>query len=276
MISSLVIVFREMLEMALIIGVLLAATKGVRGSRRWIGLGIVGGLAGAVFFGMFMEQMEGAFEGDGEFIFNAGVLLVAASLIAWTVFWMGRHGREMSDRMKRVGGSVSCGDLPHASLAIVALTAVMREGSEAAFFLFGAAQAASGDGWSMLGGGLLGAGAALTAGALIYFGLLRIPVKQLFSVASCLLILLAAGMASQATWNLVAIDWLPPIVDTLWNSSSILPQDSLPGELLQVLVGYDEEPSGIQVIVFVASLAAMAISYYRLLVKVKPETLRTS
>jgi high-affinity iron transporter len=264
MISSLVIVFREMLEMVLVVGVLLAATSGMHGSRQWIGLGIFGGLIGAVFFGLFMEQMENAFEGDGEFIFNAVVLLLASVLISWTVFWMSRHGCEMSIRMKEVGNSVKQGDLPHRALAIIALSAVMREGSEAAFFLFGAAQGMDEGGWSMLIGGLTGAAAALFAGGLLYFGLVRIPVKQMFSVAGWLLMLLAAGMVSQATWNLVAIEWLPPVVDTLWNSSAVLSQESLLGEVLHVLIGYDDQPSGLQVIVFVVSLTVLASLYYRL------------
>jgi high-affinity iron transporter len=264
MISSLVIVFREMLEMVLVVGVLLAATRAMPGCRRWIGLGVLGGLIGAVFFGLFMEQMENSFEGDGEFIFNAVVLLLASVLISWTVFWMSRHGRKMSERMKQVGSSVKEGDLPRRALAIVALSAVMREGSEAAFFLFGAARGIAEEGWSLLIGGLTGAAAALLVGGLLYFGLVRIPVKQLFSVAGWLLMLLAAGMVSQATWNLVAIEWLPPLVDTLWNSSSVLSQESILGEVLHVLMGYDDQPSGLQVIVFVVSLALLASLYYRL------------
>jgi len=275
MISSLVIVFREMLEMVLVVGVLMAATHGMPGSRKWIGIGVFGGLMGAGFFGLFMEQMEASFDGEGEFIFNAVILLLASVLIAWTVFWMSRHGREMSQRMKQVGASVKGGDLAYSALAVVALSAVMREGSEAVFFLFGAAQGIHEDGWSMLIGGLIGAGSALVIGCLLYLGLVRIPVKQLFSVAGWLLMLLAAGMASQATWNLVVIGWLPPLVDPLWNSSSMLSSSSVFGELLHVLVGYDDQPSALQVIVFAVSLMVMVALNQRLQShRVRMETVR--
>ncbi|ATX80493.1 high-affinity iron transporter [Mariprofundus aestuarium] len=273
MIASLVIVFREMLEMVLVVGVLMAATQGVPGSRKWIGIGVFGGLMGAGFFGLFMEQMEASFEGEGEFIFNAVILLLASLLIAWTVFWMSSHGREMSQRMRLAGVSVKGGELPYAALAVVALSAVMREGSEAVFFLFGAAQSIHEDGWSMLIGGLMGAGSALVIGSLVYLGLVRIPVKQLFSVAGWLLMLLAAGMASQATWNLVVIGWLPALVDPLWNSSSILSSSSMYGELLHVLVGYDDQPSALQVIVFAVSLMVMVTLKQRLQPQ-KMETVR--
>ena len=264
MISSLIIAFREMLEMVLVLGVLMAATRGLAGSRQWIGLGALCGLMAALFFGLFMEQLEASFEGDGEFVFNAAVLFTASALIAWTVFWMSRHGREASQRMKQMGVSVMQGELPGTALMIVAFSAVMREGAEAAFFLFGAAQTVAQDGYEMLTGGLLGAVVALLVGTLLYLGLVRIPLNKLFAVAGWLLMLLAAGMASQGVWNLVAIGWLPPLVDPLWNSSELLSQSSMFGELLHVLVGYDDQPSALQVIVFAASLSLMCLIYYRL------------
>lgn len=136
MIAALVIVFREMLEMALVVGILLAATRGMPDSRRWIGAGVCGGLTGALFFGLFMGQLESSFAGNGEFIFNAVVLSLASVLIAWTVFWMSRHGHELSGRLKQTGASVREGKLPYTALAVVALSAVMREGSEAVFSLW--------------------------------------------------------------------------------------------------------------------------------------------
>ncbi len=262
MISSLVIVFREMLEMVLVIGVLLAATRGLRTSRRWIGLGICVGLVGAALFALFMEEVEASFDGDGEFIFNAAILALASVLIAWTVLWMGRHGREMANRMRQVGTSVRDGGAPYMALAVVAFAAVLREGGEAVFFLFGAAQAAEGEGlWF---GGLLGAGAALLTGGLLYAGLVRIPVQRMFSVAGWLLMLLAAGMASQAAANLVLIEWLPPLIDPLWNTSAWLSQESLAGEFLHVLIGYDEAPSALQMLVFAVSLSLMAWLWLRM------------
>ena len=263
MIAALVIVFREMLEMALVVGLLLAATSGMAGARRWIAAGVGAGLMGALFFGLFMEQMEAAFEGNGEFIFNAVVLLLASLLLAWTVFWMGRHGHEISGHIQQTGAAVREGGLPCTALAIIALSAVMREGSEAVFFLYGAAMGAGQDGTQMLWGGLIGSGAALAVGAVAYLGLVRVPLRKLFTVSGWLLMLLAAGMASQASWNLVAIEWLPPVVDVLWNSSALLSEESLPGQLLQVMIGYDDEPTGLQVIVFFAALAAMmAVNSY--------------
>jgi high-affinity iron transporter len=258
MISSFIIVFREMLEMALVLGVLLAATRGTATTRHWIGIGGSVGLLGAVIVALLMEELESAMDGDGEFLFNAIVLALASLMIGWTVIWMQHHSRQMTERIKAIGRSVIEGSLPHTALFFVSLAAVMREGSEAFFFLFGFAQSGE-ETVSLVTGGLVGMMTGVLVGYLVYRGLIYIPLKHLFQVTGWLLMLLAAGMASQAAWNLVVIDVLPPIIDTLWNSSAWLSQESLIGEILHVLVGYDDSPSAMQLLVFVIALGLMLL-----------------
>lgn len=257
MISALVIVFREMLEMSLVLGVLLAATRGMPGSRRWIGLGGIAGAGGAILIALFMEELENSVTGDGEFLFNAGLLMLASVLIAWTVIWMSRNGREMAARMRHVGQSVVEGELPRTALAIVSMTAVMREGGEAVFFLFGAAKSIQDDGFSMMLGGFLGVALGALVGYVIYKGLVHIPLKHLFGVIGWVLILLAAGMASQAVQNLVVIGVLPPLIDPIWNSSGWLPESGFLGEVLHVMIGYSDHPSGMQILIFLLSLVVI-------------------
>jgi len=263
MMSAMVIVFREVLEMSIVLGVLMAATAGSLESRRWIGFGTLLGLLGAVVVALFMAELESSMDGDGEFVFNAVLLSLAAILIAWTVIWMTKHGREMSARMRQVGQSVAEGDLPGTALFFVTLAAVIREGSEAVFFLFGAAQSAQQDGWDIVWGGTVGLLLGAAIGFILYRGLIRIPVKHMFLVVGWLLMLLAAGMASQAAANLVVVDMLPALVDTLWDTSKLLSMESIPGELLHVLMGYDDRPSGMQVLVFAVFLALVLMVKYR-------------
>lgn len=258
MLSALVIVFREVLEMSLVIGMLLAATEGLAGARRRIVLGAVTGLSGAVLVAWLMDVLENAASGNGEFIYNAILLGMASVMIAWTVIWMTRHGREMAARMRHVGQSVSEGSLPGMALTVATFAAVIREGGEAVFFLSGAAREAGSSAYGMLAGGFSGLALGALLGFAIYRGMLRIPTRYVLQVTGWLLMLLAAGMASQAAWNLVVIGAIPPLVDTLWNTSSWLPQSGFAGALLHVMVGYDDQPSGMQVLVFIVSLLTMA------------------
>ncbi len=259
MTSSLIIVFREVLEMTLVISIMLAATAGLEGARRWIGAGVLAGLAGAVAVALLAGLIEDAASGVGEDLFNAAVLIVASLMIAWTVIWMSQHGRELAMKIKKVGHSVVEGDTPFMALAIVVAIAVLREGSEVVLFLYGAATAAQGDTSSLVTGGLIGLSMGVLTGAAIYYGLIRIPTGRIFLVTGCLLAVLAAGMASHASGYLVAANIIPSLGQPLWDSSSLIPEAGWLGQFLHVMIGYDDHPSGMQVVVFLASLGVIAV-----------------
>ena len=77
---------------------------------------------------------------------------------------------------------------------------------------------------------------------LLYRGLLTIPVRHLFSVTGAMIALLAAGMAGQAAAILSGADLIPTWGLDVWNSSALLPENSLIGRTLHVLIGYSERP----------------------------------
>ncbi len=259
MTSTLLIVFRETLEMALVISIVMAATCELPGSRRWIAAGIGAGLAGAVVVAGLAGAIAAAISGMGQELFHASVLFLAAGLLAWTVVWMQKHGRELSVHLRDVSQSVTEGERPGTVLAVVVGLAVLREGSEVVLFLNGVVAAGQTDTILMLSGGVLGLCLAAGLSALAYAGLVRIPHKHLFSVTSWLLTLLAAGMTAQAAHYLVMVDVLPALGQPLWDSSSLLAESSVIGQLLHVLIGYDDRPSGMQVLSFVAMLLIVMI-----------------
>ncbi len=252
MTASMVIVFREALEAALVIGIVLAATRGLPRSRLWIMVGGFFGIVGAGVVAALAETISQAAAGIGQELFNAVVLLTAAGVLAWTVVWMREHGRAWSARMTQVGRSVAEGDASAGVLAIVVGLAVLREGAEVVLFLYGIASGGMGAG--MVTGGLAGLLLGAMAGGLMYVGLLRIPARHLFSVIAALLTLLAAGMASQGAAFLVMADVLPALAQPLWDTSSMLPQQSLVGQVLHALAGYSDRPSGMQALAFAVTL----------------------
>jgi high-affinity iron transporter len=246
------LVFREVLEAALIISVVCAATRGVprRGSfvLGGIGLGVVGALLVAVGADYIATLAGGA----GQDIFNAGVLLSAVVMIGWHVIWMSSHGRELAEHMRSVGGAVKAGARSLTLLLTVVALAVLREGSEIVLFLYG--MAAGGIGRGGLAVGIaLGVGAGAILGFALYFGLLRIPIKHFFSVTNAMLILLAAGLASTAAGFLVQSDLLPTWGSQIWNTSHLLSDDSLLGRTLGILIGYKAAPAGVQIVFYLAT-----------------------
>ncbi len=257
MLATAVIVFREVLEAALIIGIVLAATRGVAGRAMWVANGIAAGLVGAIVVAIFAGAIASAASGMGQEIFNAIVLLIAVSMLGWHNIWMKRHGREMSISMKLVGQAVRGGAKPMYVLAVVVGLAVLREGAEVVLFLHGVAASAANSAGSIAAGGAVGLALGTAMGGLLYFGLLRIPSRYLFSVTGWLILLVAAGMAAQAAAFLVQADLLPALGDSLWDSSSLVSDGSLVGKSLHALVGYTARPSGIQLVFYAATIAVI-------------------
>jgi high-affinity iron transporter len=258
MLGALVIVFREVLEAGLIVGIVMAATRGVAGRGRWILTGIGAGVLGACVVAAFAGVISQAFEGSGQELFNAGVLATAVVMLMWHNAWMARHGREIAAEMRNIGTAVSEGAKPLTALAIVVGLAVLREGSEVVLFLYGIL--ASGTSGSALAlGSVLGilAGAAFTG--LTYFGLLAIPQRYIFSVTSWLIALLAAGMAAGAVQFLNNAGFAEVLGNTVWDTSWLLSEGSLLGKLLHTLIGYTERPTELQLTVYIGTLFAMGL-----------------
>ena len=254
MLATALIVFREVLEAALVIGIVMAATEGVAGRNRWICTGIGMGTSGAVLVAFFADVIAGAVAGLGQEIFNALILFLAVGMLGWHNVWMGRHGRELATEAASIGQSVKSGQRPLYALALAVGLAVLREGSETVLFLYGISAGDDGSLSDLLGGGGIGFVLGATAGAGLYFGLLRIPPARLFSVTSWMILLLAAGLAAQAAVFLVQADLLPDLGSTIWDTSAILTDESIPGRILHTLIGYVARPSGIQVIFYLATL----------------------
>lgn len=258
MLAAALIVFREVFEAGLVIGIVLSATRGVPGRGAWVGGGVLGGLLGACVIAVFAGAIGDALQGSGQEVLNGAVLLVAAGMLGWHMLWMSTHGREMATDMRALGRSVSEGSRTLAALAVVVGVAVLREGAEVVLFLYGLV--AGGEGWLALGGGITAGlvGGSLVA-ALLYLGLVAIPTRRLFAVTNLLLGFLAAGMAAQGIGFLIQADLVSPLVPQLWDTSAVLDEKSLPGRALHALVGYTDRPAGLQVLVYVVVLAALLL-----------------
>jgi high-affinity iron transporter len=254
MLATAIIVFREVLEAALVVGIVLAASRGVPRRAIWVGGGVALGGLGAALVAAGADAIAAAVNGVGQELFNAAILFTAVAMLGWHNIWMTRHGRELAGAAASLGRAVAGGSQPLYALASVVGIAVLREGSEIVLFLYGIAVASGAGAIGMLPGGLLGLAGGVGVGALMYFGLLAIPLRRLFTVTSWLILLLAAGMASQGAAFLMQANLLPALGNNVWNTSSLLSETSLVGLLLHVLIGYSAQPAGIQVVFYLATI----------------------
>src|SRR6185369_7334976 len=198
MLATLIIVFREVFEAGLIVGIVLAVTGSVPHRNSWIGGGVLTGIMAACVVAAFAGALSQLFEGMGQELFNAAILAVAVIMLTWHNVWMASHGRELAGQLRAAGQAVADGSKSLLALAVVVGVAVLREGSEVALFLYGVATSDGGSGASFLAGGLIGLVMGGVVCLLTYRGLMRIPPRALFATTTTLITLLAAGMATQA------------------------------------------------------------------------------
>jgi high-affinity iron transporter len=256
MIGALIIVFREVIEAGLIIGIVMAATQTVGGSRRWIWAGVLAGILGSVIIAIFTGSIAALFDGFGQEIFNATILAIAVCMLTWHNIWMARNGRALAGELKQAGIEVREGHKSLLALAIIVGTAVLREGSEVVLFLYGVAISAKETAWGMG----LGAMGGLALGAIIslltFRGLLKIPNRYFFTVTSWLIAFLAAGMAAQSVSYLEKAGLVEVLQNTVWNTSNLVSESGILGRILHTLIGYSDQPSALQLVIYLAVLAA--------------------
>src|ERR1700689_1844391 len=237
----------------------MAVTSGVAGRTLWIGGGVAAGVLGACAVALFTSRLSALFDGSGQEIFNASILSFAVLMLTWHNVWMARHGREMVAELRAAGEAVAAGSKSLAALGGGGAIAVLREGSEVVLFLYGVAAAQGGASLAMVLGGVVG----LVLGSLVclmtYLGLITIPTRYLFGVTSALIALLAAGMAAQAIAFLEQANILPALDETGWGTSWILSDSSFLGRALHTLIGYVDQPTAMQLIVYAATLAVIVV-----------------
>jgi high-affinity iron transporter len=257
--AALVIVFREVFEAGLIVGIVMAVTAGVPGRALWVSGGVVAGVLGACVVALFTGGLSQLFGGAGQEVFNAGILGFAVLMLTWHNVWMSRHGRELVAELRAAGEAVVSGSKSLFALAVVVAIAVLREGSEVVLFLYGVAAAQGGGSWGMVAGGVVGLVLGSSVCLLTYLGLITIPTRYLFSVTSALIALLAAGMAAQAIAFLEQANIVTALDQTVWDTSWLLSDSSFPGRALHTLIGYVDQPTAMQVVVYSLTLAVIVI-----------------
>jgi high-affinity iron transporter len=272
MFAAALIVFRETLEAALFIGIIAAATRQLPQRGRWLAGGVASGAVGALLLALTAEQVSAWADGIGQDLVNIGILTVALSMLVWHCVWVSSHGRQMALEARRFGASVQEGQRKPWTLFVAVSLAVLREGAETVLFVAGSL---SGGGPVSTASVLMACALGLVAGAVVgvslYAGLSRIPTQKLFAATNVLIALLAASIASQLARALTQAGLVELGTAPLWDTSAWLASDSAPGALLHALVGYDAQPSAMQLGFSVAVLAGIYIGTRLVMRGLKPE-----
>ena len=256
MTAAYLITFREGLEAALIVGILLACAKALKmpKAQLYIWGGVAMGLILSLIFAWGFSLLVGGFEGAIEKIYEGLLMLGAAVLITHLVVWMRHRGKDIQDRLnKKIEQSVAGGTLW--MVGLIAMMSVVREGVETVIFFQALMAQAGGD--APIISGVLGVFSAVLLAVVIFYTTKKVPVKSFFHFTAYFLTLIAAGLLAHGVVELQGAGWLPTFVKPLYDLSFVLPEGEGFGALLKAGFGYDANPSLVAVLVYVFYLVFM-------------------
>lgn len=247
------VMWRETVEAMLVVGILhawLSHHPGGRHGLKYLWLGVLAGLAGALALGLGIDALNAALSDEGQEYFQASLLLVAAALIVQMVFWMRRHGYRLKRDLEQSLG-YSARQQHWWGVFTLAAIAVAREGSETVVFLSSLATGGNGLGssafWLALALGLLLAGGTFY---LLQLGGKTISWRAFFKGTEIMLLLLGGALLVGGVERLIGIQTLPTLIAQVWDSSMLLDDGSIGGGLVAAFTGYRARPSLMLVLVF--------------------------
>ncbi|MEQ9115498.1 MAG: FTR1 family protein [Rickettsiales bacterium] len=259
MYQSFIIIFREILEIAIILSVVVAATQNIKKRNTHILFGILAGIIGASIIAIFTGKISNALDGAGQEITNALTLLFASGFIGWTVIWMKKHGRQLSSTIKQKGKEVQAGEASLLSISTIVALSIFREGSEVVLFTYSILATTKDSVLQIIAGAGAGLFAGTLTGILFYLGIIQFSGKHLFNVTAILLSFISASMASQAGMFLQAAGYIDFInAQPIWNSSFLLSDSSVFGNVASVIFGYTSQPTIIEITFYLLTLLIIA------------------
>lgn len=268
LISGALIGLREGVEAALIVAIVLAylvrTGNGRQAPKIW--LGTAGAIVVSIAVGGALFVTVGALEAPYEQLFEGVTMLVAAVVVTWMLFWMRRQSAGLKGELQSaVDRTLSEGT--GWGLAVLAFTAVIREGVETALFLAGQATSLTASAGSVGLGAVIGLGMASVIGWGFYRGSRAVDLRKFFRWTGIVLVFIAAGLLSKAVHELIEVAGISgiavPGAQPAFDISGVLSHDEGIGQFLRAIVGYSASPEVMTLIVHVGYVVAVLWLYLR-------------
>jgi high-affinity iron transporter len=257
------------LEAALIIGIVLGALSKIRrqdlAPAAWFGT--FAAVAVSILAAILLTSFGLSLEGASEEIFEGITMLIAAGILTWMIFWMGKQARSIKGELE-AGVSKAVASAGTLAVFWLAFLAVVREGVELAIFItaafFASSQSEMGSNvLPILAGTILGLATAAILGWMLFATAMRLNLRRFFQVTGVLLILFAAGLVAHGVHELNEAAIIPAIIDPVWNMNAFLSEDSLLGQLLTALFGYNGNPSLTEALAYISYLVIVSVLWMR-------------
>ncbi len=254
MIASFVITFREALEAALIVSIILAYLGKVerKDLKKYLYLGTVLAIFTSLILGAIVLTVYGGLPTGVEKVFEGAASVTATVVLTYMIFWMAKNSQKIRSELQvKIDVAITSGYI--FGITSLAFIAVFREGLETVLFL---TTLVATDPFGTLMGALLGISTVLALSFLMMRGVYRMNIQKFFKYTSVILVVFAAGLLGYGVHEFIEADLLPPIVENIWNINPPdvthpLHEKGAIGSILKALVGYDGNPELLRVIVYV-------------------------
>jgi len=248
--DAVILILQEVLEAALLLSVLLVVNQMIdqhlagshRLDMRWYGAALLAGTAGAALLAWAMPSVSQWFNYVGPELVNGFMQLCIVVSLYVHCLLLQSNSRVQSRRDLYAG----------LTLLVVIAFGVAREGSEILLYLNGI-QGTPVAFTPVLLGAVVATGIGISAGILLYYALVVFSSLSALRIGMALLVLFAGNMAAQVVQLLTQADWLP-YSPALWDSSGLVSENSVMGQLLYALMGYEATPSAVQVTGYLAAM----------------------
>jgi high-affinity iron transporter len=269
MLPTYLLSLREGLEAALIIGIVLGAVGKIRRDdlKPAVWIGALSAVIVSILTAFVLTTFGLSLEERAEQIFEGITMLLAAGILTWMIFWMGKQARFLKSELEE-GVNKAAASTGKRAVFWLAFMAVVREGVElaifitAAFFAGDQSQAAN-NLIQTLAGTILGLGTAILLGYTIFATTVRLDLRRFFQVTGLLLILFAAGLVAHGVHEFNEVGWIPGVVEHVWDVNMILDENSVAGQLLKTLFGYNGNPSLTEMITYFVYIAVVGVFWRR-------------
>ena len=264
--------FREGLEAALVVVIILLYLKKTnqRYYNRYVSLGILLAIISSIIFAIIFMALFGGFSGILEEIFEGITFIISGIFVVSLVLWIGIEGPKLEESLEeRIETSINKEKV--FSISLLTYTIILREGIELVLLLTGATSIGNLNPVLVIVGSLIGVGIATIIAALTYFGVKTINLSKFFKITNIILIIFAAGLITYGLHELIEAGVIDPLIEEVWDLRLILPEEypdgnpstpewlELVGSLLKALIGYNANPSLLEVIIYPTLLISIGL-----------------
>jgi len=248
LLNAVIIILREVLEASLIVSLFLAFSQRQNINRRWLLGALAVGLTCAVFYAMNIVIISQWFDGAGQELVNAlNHSLIYLMLVLFVCFSFHNKATNYVKTMSII-------------MFLGVVFASIREGSEIILYIYGFKS-----NYELLKpvlfGSAIGTGIGVSIGVFFYYLLVSVSKELGKRLGFLLCVLAAGGMVLQVTQLLVQADWLPGQYP-IWDTSALIRESSITGQLLYALIGYEATPTPIQMMGYLIAVSAMLVLAY--------------